>query len=89
MFCDNKVAQQIVVNPCLHERKKYLELDCHIIREKIENGFLQTAHIHTSLRLADLMTKPLSRAQHEGLPVKLGLVTIPTWGSIEIVVHIL
>ncbi|KAL8142562.1 hypothetical protein V2J09_015594 [Rumex salicifolius] len=59
LFCDNKVAQQIAANPCYHESTKHLELDAHFVREKVQGGFLQTAYIHTSMQIADIMTKAL------------------------------
>ncbi|GKA84287.1 hypothetical protein Tco_0805882, partial [Tanacetum coccineum] len=40
LFYDNKSAQQLVANPCFHERSKHLDMDCHFIREKIRDGFL-------------------------------------------------
>nr|GEX04586.1 hypothetical protein [Tanacetum cinerariifolium] len=39
LFCDNKSAQQVASNPCFHERSKHLDMDCHFIREKIQDGF--------------------------------------------------
>ncbi|GKD22240.1 retrovirus-related pol polyprotein from transposon TNT 1-94 [Tanacetum coccineum] len=69
LFCDNKVAQQIAGNPCYHERTKHLDIDSHFIRDKVQEGFLQTA---------DIMTKALGGSQHSFLYDKLGFQDLPT-----------
>ncbi|GKD19586.1 retrovirus-related pol polyprotein from transposon TNT 1-94, partial [Tanacetum coccineum] len=49
LFCDNKSAQQIAANPCFHERTKHMDIDTHFTREKVQDGFLQTAFIPSHL----------------------------------------
>lgn len=78
LFCDNKSAQQIAANPCFHDRTKHMDIDCHFTREKIQDGFLQTAFIPSHLQLADIMTKALNKVHHSALAAKLGLSTAPT-----------
>ncbi|GJX37532.1 probable carboxylesterase 2 [Tanacetum coccineum] len=78
LFCDNKTAQQIAANPCYHERTKHLDIGSHFTRDKVQEGFLQTAYIPTSLQLADIMTKALGGSQHSFLSHKLGFQDLPT-----------
>ncbi|GJR36640.1 NSP-interacting kinase 1-like protein [Tanacetum coccineum] len=78
LFCDNKSAQQIAVDPCFHDRTKHQDIDCHFTRDKIQEGFLHTAFIPTHLQLEDVMTKALGEVQHTFLVDKLGLTEAPT-----------
>ena len=71
MYCDNQAAIHIVPNPMFHKRIKYIEVDCHVICEKVEKGVIATPFVSTSAQLDDIFTKPLFKTRLEFLCSKL------------------
>ena len=73
MFCDNEVTLYVVANLVFHERTKHIEIDYHLVREKIQAGCLKTMNVSSQHQLVDLFIKALFPAQFKYLIGKMGI----------------
>ena len=55
---------------------KHIEIDCHLVRDKVLEGFIKMLHVKTNSQIADLLTKALNAHQFSFLVSKLNMVNI-------------
>ena len=83
---DNQGSIALAKNPECHKRTKHIDIRYHFVREKVEDGQVVLQYCPTKEMKADLMTKPISAVQFEGLRNKLGIKPLhaaESSGSVE------
>jgi hypothetical protein len=61
IYCDNQGAIALAKDPKYHPRTKYIGVEQHWIREKIQNEEVELQYIETKKQVADGLTKPLPK----------------------------
>lgn len=59
IYCDNVLAVYLSENPVHHHQTKHVELDIHVVRERVALEQFRLLYIPTQHQIADIMTKGL------------------------------
>lgn len=76
VYCDKKVSLLIAANSVYNEHTKHIEINCNVIREKLQAEVLHTFFVSSQHQLADAFTKALYPSQFQLLLSKMRLLNI-------------
>ena len=71
LYGDNKEQYTLLKMTCSMRELKHIEVDCHIVRKKLEGKIIVVKHISSEHHLANHLTKSLGRTRVDFICDKL------------------
>lgn len=74
LFTDNQSTLTLTQEEMFSQRTKHIDIQYHFTRHHVLESTLATFHVPSGDNIADILTKPLPRNQHEKLTEDMGLL---------------
>ena len=74
IFCDNQSCVKLLENPVFHDKSKHIEIKFHYFMDIVQRGALKLKYIETNEKMADVLTKPLSRLKFDYFRERHGVI---------------
>lgn len=63
LHCDNILAMALATNLVIHSKSKHIEIDCHFVREHVQQGTILLQFVNSADQDVDIFTKGLCSPQ--------------------------
>eukprot|EP00253_Pinus_taeda_P003831 PITA_03831 len=77
IMCDNQSCIKLSENAIFHDQLKHIDIRCHFVRDRVQQGAVQFRYTPTGEQVADILTKALGKAKFVHFREKMGMVKNP------------
>ncbi|RDY04311.1 Copia protein, partial [Mucuna pruriens] len=68
---DSQSTLHIEANLVIHEKEKYIKVDCHFVKDEAQYGNVIISYVQSTNQLADILTKALGHQRFVNRNLKL------------------